>query len=75
MYPTEHYLTALPQKNIFRRMAKDINHPSLRPDLYKDLELTELDKDKWITQVCRMTQTTLIMLLMTMTYIQEWCAN
>ena len=36
MYPVEYYLTALPQKEIFGRTAKYINHPNLMPDLYKD---------------------------------------
>ena len=36
MYPAEYYLTALPQKEIFGRTAKYINHPNLIPDLYKD---------------------------------------
>ena len=44
MYPAEHYLTALPQKEIFGRTAKYINHPNLMPDLYKDFEVTDLDK-------------------------------
>ena len=44
MYPAEHYLTALPLKEIFGRAAKYINHPNLIPDLYKDLEMTELDR-------------------------------
>ena len=44
IYPAEHYLAALPQKEIFGRTAKYINHPDLMPDLYKDLDMTELDK-------------------------------
>ena len=44
MYPAEHYLTALQQKEIFGRTAMYINHPNLMPDLYKDLEMTELDR-------------------------------
>ena len=44
MYPTEHYLTVLPQKEILGRTPKYINHPDLMPDLYKDLEETEIDK-------------------------------
>ena len=44
MYSVEHYLTALPQKEISGRTAKYINHPALMPGLYKDLEMTELDK-------------------------------
>ena len=45
MYPAEHYLTALLQKEIFGRTVKHINHPDLMPDLYKDLEETEIDKE------------------------------
>ena len=37
MYPAEYYVTALSQKEMFRRTAKFINHPSLMSDLYKDL--------------------------------------
>ena len=44
MYPAEHYLTALPQKEIFGRNDKYINHPDLMPYLYKDLEMTEIDR-------------------------------
>ena len=44
MYPVKHYLTALLQKEIFGRTAKYINHPDLMPDLYKDLEVIELDR-------------------------------
>ena len=33
MYPAEHYMKALPQKEIFGRTAKYINHPHLTPDL------------------------------------------
>ena len=44
IYPVEHYLTALPQKEIHGRTAKYINHPDLMPDLYKDLEEKEVDK-------------------------------
>ena len=44
MYPAEHYLTALPQKKIFGRTTKYIDHHDLMPDLYKDLEMTELDR-------------------------------
>ena len=44
MYPAEYYLTTLSQKEIFGRTAKYINHPDLMPDLYKDLEETELNK-------------------------------
>ena len=38
MYPAEFYVTALPQIKIFGKTAKFINHPSLMPDLYKDLD-------------------------------------
>ena len=38
MYPAEYYVTALPQIEMFRRTVKGINHPSLFPDLYKDLD-------------------------------------
>ena len=38
MYPAEHYATALPQMEMYGRTAKFINHPSLMPDLYKDLD-------------------------------------
>ena len=31
-------MTALPQMGMFGRTAKFINHPSLVPDLYKDLD-------------------------------------
>ena len=44
MYPVEHYLTALPQKEIFGRTARYINLPDLMPDLYKELEMTEPDR-------------------------------
>ena len=44
MYPAEHYLTALSQKEIFGRTAKFINHPDVMLDLHKDLEMTELDR-------------------------------
>ena len=44
MYAVEDYLPALPKKEIFGRTAKYINHPNLMPDLYKDLEGTEVDK-------------------------------
>ena len=44
MYPVEHYLTDLPQKEIFGRTPKYISHPNLMPDLYKDLEETKVDK-------------------------------
>ena len=44
MYPAEHYLTALPQKEIFGRTAKYINRPDLMPGLYKDLGETEIDR-------------------------------
>ena len=44
MYPAEHYLTALQQKEIFGRTAKYINHPDSMPDLYTDLKVTELHK-------------------------------
>ena len=44
MYPAEHYLIALMQKEIFGRTANYINHSNLMPDLYKDLEITELDR-------------------------------
>ena len=44
MYPAEHYLTALLQKEIFGRTTKYINHPYLMPDMYMDLEETEIDK-------------------------------
>ena len=37
MYPAEHYLTALPQKEIIGRTAKYINHPNLMLELFKDL--------------------------------------
>ena len=35
-----YYLTAVPQKEIFGRTAKYINHPHLMPDMYKDVEET-----------------------------------
>ena len=38
MYPAEYYVTALPQKKMFERTAKFINHPNLIPNLYKDLD-------------------------------------
>ena len=44
MYPVEHYLTALPQKEIFGRTARYINNPDLMPNLYKELEMTEPDR-------------------------------
>ena len=44
MYSVEHYLTALPQKEIFGRAAKYINCPILMPDLYKEFEKTKPDK-------------------------------
>ena len=44
MYPAKHYLTALPQKEIFGRSPKYVNHPNLMSDLYKDLGETEIDK-------------------------------
>ena len=44
MYPAEHYLTALPQKEIFGRTVNYINHPNLMPDLYKGLGETDIDK-------------------------------
>ena len=37
MYPAEYYVTALPKVEMFVRTAKSINHPSVMPDLYKDL--------------------------------------
>ena len=37
MYHAEHYLTAFPQKEIFGRTAKYINHPDLMPGLYRRL--------------------------------------
>ena len=37
MYPAEYHVTALSQMEMFGRTAKFINHPSLIPDLYKDL--------------------------------------
>ena len=37
MYPAEYYFTTLPQKEIFGRTAKYINHLNLMLDLYKDL--------------------------------------
>ena len=40
MYPAEYYLNGLPQKEIFGRTAKNINHPDVMPDLYKNLEET-----------------------------------
>ena len=47
MNPAEYYVTALPQMEMFGRTAKFINHPSLMPDLYKDLDVerqTAVDK-------------------------------
>ena len=38
MYPAEYFVTALPQMETFGRTAKFINHPSLMPDLYEDLD-------------------------------------
>ena len=38
MYHAEYYVTALPQMDMYGRAAKFINHPSLMPDLYKDLD-------------------------------------
>ena len=38
MYPSEYYVTAHSQMEMFRRTAKFINHPNLIPDLYKDLD-------------------------------------
>ena len=40
MYPVEYFLTAIPQKELFGRTLKYINHPNLMLDLYKDLEET-----------------------------------
>ena len=37
MYPAEYYVTTLPQMETFGRTTKFINHPSLMPDLYEDL--------------------------------------
>ena len=68
----EHYLTALPQKEIFGRTAKYINHPNLMPDLYKDLEETEVDKRQTDHAGMQNDQTTLTMLLMVTTCIHEW---
>ena len=56
MYPTEYYVTALPQMEMFRRTAKFINHPSLMPDLYKDLNddrHTAVDKQTVSTRSTR----------------------
>ena len=44
MHPVEHYLTALPQKEIFGRTARYIHNPDLMLDLYKQLEMTEPDR-------------------------------
>ena len=38
MYPAEYYVVALPQIEMSKRTAIFINHPSLMPDLYKDLD-------------------------------------
>ena len=38
MYHAEYYVTALPQMEMFGRTAKFIIHPSLMPDLCKDLD-------------------------------------
>ena len=38
MYPAEYYVTALPQIEVFGRIAKFINHYVLMPDHYKDLD-------------------------------------
>ena len=37
-------LDSSPTEEIFERTTKYINHPNLMPDLYKDLEVTELDE-------------------------------
>ena len=74
MYPAEHYLTALPQKETFGRTAKYINHPNLIPDFSKDLEVTELDKRQADHSGMQNDPNNLIMLLMTATCIQEWHA-
>ena len=52
MNPAEYYVTALPQIEMFGRTAKLINHPSLMPDLYKDLN------DDWHTAVDKQTMST-----------------
>ena len=69
MYAAEYYLTALSQKEIFGRTAKYNNHSDLMPDLYKDLE--ETNKNKEIIQVSRMMQTIPITLLIITICIQE----
>ena len=46
MYPVKHYLTVLPQMEIFERTAKYISHPSLMPNLYKELKKMELDRQQ-----------------------------
>ena len=55
MYPAEYYVTALPQMEMFGRTAKFINHPSLMPDLYKDLDdrHTAVDKQTVSTKSTR----------------------
>ena len=69
MYSVEHYMTALPQMEIFGRTAKYINHPDIMPDMYKESEKVELH-DKQITQVHRMIQLPPMLLFMTTTCIQ-----
>ena len=56
MYLAEYYVTALPQMEMFGRTAKFINHPSLMPDLYKDLSddrHTDVDKQTVSTKSTR----------------------
>ena len=56
IYPAEYYVTALPQMEMSGRTAKFINHPSLMPDLYKDLDdgrHTAVDKQTVSTKSTR----------------------
>ena len=75
MYAAEYYLTDLPQKKIFGRTAKYINHPDLMPDLYKDLEVTELDRRQADHTGMQNDPNNLVMLLITTTCIEEWHAD
>ena len=56
IYPAEYYVTALPQIEMFGRTAIFIKHPSLMPDLYKDLSEyrhTAVDKHTLSTKPTR----------------------
>ena len=53
MYPAEYYLTALPQMEMFGRTAKFTNHPSLMPEIYKDLDD---DRHTAVNKQCQQSQ-------------------